>query len=699
MITCVAVLALCLVATASDAGQSRPAREHIGGSIRGNAAAAFVHRPSDSIAGPPAGRSPQGYPNCYAQVAPTRNPIRFSSSLHARGGSVSLTISHYRLPTMLTQSPACAPSVVAGHTYSASLSYRSTTSAIGLEILSDTSSGWHTWYAVPVHLAAKRGFGKVSVVLAPIDVGVERIAFGVLMHARGTVQVEDLSLSDLSRPSRAPTPAPSTTVGLPAIPASPSPSPATNPPTQTPPVEPEPGPPVKTPPVGEEAPCEKLPEVHPPTEKTTYVEPSGEPSKVGRWTVREGVENARTIHAVLLQNGKLLLMAGSGNDRMEFARGCFRSYIYNPDANTWKEIKTPKDVFCAGHVQLANGNVLIVGGTKAYPPAPKNPGEFPSTVYEGENTSWIFNIRTEQYEKVKYDEADPNNSNEPGPLLNGAWYPSATELGDGDVISFGGLNEEGKGATQTNYYIDESNGADSAGDQLGEWVGWGSPLLQQTYDWFWGLYPSMILTADGRLFYDGGHVFGNGLDRVEISPGVFIKSPQAPEGSSLYDFYCTPGKTQKENEEEANDTNPEAKVVGPKVAGGPASEDETHPRVESTPGLEDPNQRDQSASLLLPPAQKQEVMIMGGGNTYETGTPAIDSTDEIDLEESKPEWKAGPDLPQGVMDNGEPEEPGMGKMYVSAVALPDGTVLETGGSEAPAHQRRARGGHLRSGGK
>ena len=180
--------------------------------------------------------------------------------------------------------------------------------------------------------------------------------------------------------------------------------------------------------MGEEAPCEKLPEVHPPTEKkTTYVEPSGEPSKVGRWTVREGVENARTIHAVLLQNGKLLLMAGSGNDRMEFARGCFRSYIYNPDANTWKEIKTPKDVFCAGHVQLANGNVLIVGGTKAYPPAPKNPGEFPSTVYEGENTSWIFNIRTEQYEKVKYDEADPNNSNEPGPLLNGARYPSATE--------------------------------------------------------------------------------------------------------------------------------------------------------------------------------------------------------------------------------------------------------------------------------
>ena len=68
-------------------------------------------------------------------------------------------------------------------------------------------------------------------------------------------------------------------------------------------------------------------------------------------------------------------------------------------------------------------------------------------------------------------------------------------------------------------------------------------------------------------------------------------------------------------------------------------------------------------------------MILGGGNTYETGTDAIDSTDEIDLQEEHPEWKKGPNLPRGKLDNGELGPESAGKMYVSAVALPDATCL------------------------
>ena len=330
-------------------------------------------------------------------------------------------------------------------------------------------------------------------------------------------------------------------------------------------------------------------------------------------------------------------------------------------------------------MQLADGNVLFVGGTKGYPPPPK-PGEYPSTVYKGANTSWIFNIKTEEFEKVPYNELEPHQPKEPGPLLSGAWYPSATELGDGNVISFGGLNEQGEGATATNYYIAPYNKGDAAGDPPGQWVGFGSDELQQTYDWFWGLYPSMILTADGRLFYDGSHVFGNGLEETKSTPA---KSPRRRTPRGYTTSTARPAKSQPEEEKEQNDTNPRSQSRGAEGGGRIVSEDETHPRVENTPGLEDPDQRDQSASLLLPPAQAQKVMILGGGNTYETGTDAIDSTDEIDLQEEHPEWKKGPNLPRGKLDNGELEPEGAGKMYVSAVALPDGTVLETGGSLLP----------------
>ena len=173
----------------------------------------------------------------------------------------------------------------------------------------------------------------------------------------------------------------------------------------------------------------------------------------------------------------------------------------------------------------------------------------------------------------------------------------------------------------------------------------------------------MILTADGRLFYDGSHVFGDGLEGTA----------QAPSGSSIYDFWCTPGKSRTEEEAETGSTNPNAIVKGPNGE---------YRRVTDTPGLTHPDQRDQSASLLLPPAQAQKVMIMGGGNTYEPNTPATSSTQEINLSEASPKWQAGPDLPSGEAESGM-ESMGQGKMYVSAVALPDGTVLETGGSLYP----------------
>jgi Domain of unknown function (DUF1929) len=665
-----ASVVLGLNAAMPAAGQSEPAAR-LAGKIQRAAAVATARRADNLLANPDVTARRAGVPTCYSEASLTSANVRFYQPPRGSGGAIALQLGSPRQQRMVTQSPACAPRVAVGHSYSASLSYRGTGAALSLEVLAHVRGAWRVSH-VAEHLKARKAFTTVSVLIGPVQGGVDRLAFGVLLRGRGVVRTTGYSLIDVSAHPQAPATSSQASTG--SVATTPAPT-ATPPPTTTPtaPVVPSEGLPAPI----EKLPsqCEELAREEPSLELSLPEGTSTEPLSVtGRWTVREGVDHARTIHAVLLQNGKLLLMAGSGNSRMEFDAGCFRSYVYNPVANTWKEIPTPTDLFCAGHVQLANGNVLILGGTKGYPEPPKL-GEFPSTIFKGENASWVFNIKTEAYEKVPYDELEPHQPKEPGPLLNGTWYPSATELGNGNVISFGGLNEEGVGATSTNYYIAPYNTGDAAGDQPGQWVGFGSNELQQTYDWFWGLYPSMILTADGRLFYDGSHVFGNGLQSISPTP--------APDASALYDFYCTPGKSQKEEEAEQNNTDPEATVVGPKVAGGPESEDETHPRVENTPGLEDPNQRDQSASLLLPPAQSQKVMILGGGNTYETSVFATNSTDEIDLLEPNPQWKKGPELPRGRLDDGELEPKGAGKMYASAVALPDGTVLETGGSLLP----------------
>jgi hypothetical protein len=303
----------------------------------------------------------------------------------------------------------------------------------------------------------------------------------------------------------------------------------------------------------------------------------------------------RSMHSVVLNNGKVLLIAGSGNSEENFDAGTFTSAVYDPVKGTYKVIPTPKDMFCSGHVQLADGRVLVMSGNKAFPVAGGHG-------YEGYKDSYIFDPVTETYSKTN-------------DLNDGHWYPSATELGNGDVISFGGLREDSTGSVTAERW--------SAAQQ--QWL----PFTQVNQTWsYWGLYPSMILMQDGRLFYSGSHVFGNG------TPGT---------GSAIYDY----------------DAN----------------------TVTAIPGLQSKDERDQSASVLLPPAQDQKVLTIGGGN-IDSNPEANRLTDIIDLKAANPAYTVGPQIPQGTVDlgNGKVAETGnQGKMYVSAVLLPDGKVLETGG--------------------
>jgi hypothetical protein len=311
----------------------------------------------------------------------------------------------------------------------------------------------------------------------------------------------------------------------------------------------------------------------------------------GKWQVM-GYESAvRGIHAVMLHNGKVLLVAGSGNDPNAFAAGTFKTAVYDPATGAFTNVATPADLFCSGHVQLRDGKVLVMGGNKDYPKADGSVG------YRGLKNSYVFDPATNTYTRTNDMKA-------------GHWYPSATVLGNGDVLSLGGLGEDSTGTTTTDYY--------SAAQ--GKWID--NPV--QTWSW-WGLYPAMVLMQDGRLFYTGSHTFGVGL------PG---------SGASIYNY--------------GNGT------------------------ITDVPGLQRKDERDQSMSVLLPPAQAQRVFTVGGGNGDE-GKTAHRLTDLIDLKAANPQYQPGPLLPQGTLTGGAAQTGEQGKMYVSLVLLPDGTVFETGG--------------------
>ena len=110
---------------------------------------------------------------------------------------------------------------------------------------------------------------------------------------------------------------------------------------------------------------------------------------------------------------------------------------------------------------------------------------------------------------------------------------------------------------------------------------------------------------------------------------------------------------------------------------GPVTMDLTTTPVTITgvPGLDDPVIRNPSASVLLPPAQHQRFMIIGGGPEDESN--ATGSTSVIDMTEPAPQFRPGAAM-------------SLPRMHLNAVLLPDRTVFVSGGALAREDREVAR---------
>lgn len=136
-----------------------------------------------------------------------------------------------------------------------------------------------------------------------------------------------------------------------------------------------------------------------------------DPAQVGSWatgTPFSGDQNM--VHVVCSPTGKCLFVVGKANR--------FSSYVYNPTAGITALVKTPDDLFCAGHVLLPDGRALVIGGTLGTSP------------WRGTRTVYAFNFVTESYEKL----AD---------MAVGRWYPSVVTMSDGRQLITSGYDVNG----------------------------------------------------------------------------------------------------------------------------------------------------------------------------------------------------------------------------------------------------------------
>jgi len=413
----------------------------------------------------------------------------------------------------------------------------------------------------------------------------------------------------------------------------------------------------------------------------------------GHWDIIDFPPEYRqdTIHAALLRTGKVLLIAGSGNNQDNFNAKKFDTRIWDPVKGTIKKIPTPKDLFCTGHTQLANGNLLIAGGTKRYEKLkgdvtkagglmvvhnenPDKPMTLPAgTKFTGKENGKTFVSKDPVLVPRAKKVFDPRTGkflrNDPG---LGRIYVEAKKSGT--------KYETG---TQDNYRIQGLTGTDARNTYgIAQKLALDKKDFQGIRDAFefdpvaekyikvdpmnearW--YPTLTTLSDGKI------LSVSGLDDIgQLVPGkneVFDpKTKKWTYTSTIRQFPTYPALFLMQNGKIFYSGSNAG--YGPDNVGRvPGIWDVDTNKFSKLPGLSDANEMETSGTVLLPPAQNEKFMVIGGGGVGESKLSS-NRTRLIDLKDKNPKFVDGPTLEKGTR-------------YPQSSVLPDDTVLVSGGSE------------------
>lgn len=336
------------------------------------------------------------------------------------------------------------------------------------------------------------------------------------------------------------------------------------------------------------------------------------PATQGQFELLPYDSQVLAVHAAVLPHGKVLFFAGSGNNGVRFA---------SPDFGD-----TTKEFWCSVVWDYA-GSMASDKPHFFHPDTLRDAGGRPIDFFCGGESLLADGRLLAAGGTLAYDVDGQNRPAGHGfqgrpdaltfdlttqqwsvaaSMQHGRWYPTLITLGDGRIMAASGLDVNGSHTTDIEIYTDSAAG--------GSW----STLTDPSRLPFDGLplYPHLFQLADGRVFYTGGH-----MDDATLRSSCLIDITHNPV------------------------------------------------QITSISGLQAPLSRNQSASVILPPAQDQRFLIMGGalpvGEDY-----ATDSVSRIDLKDLS-----------GALPAFQPAAPLLlPRVHLNAVLLPDRTVFVSGGA-------------------
>ena len=410
-------------------------------------------------------------------------------------------------------------------------------------------------------------------------------------------------------------------------------------------------------------------------------------ARYGLWTRLDIPSRFRVngIHSTLLYNGDVLIMAGSGNNQAFFNAGTFKTLLLNPATMRMRLIPTPWDLFCAGHVELPDGNILIAGGTARYENLhPAHAGgsmtvvndtgqewTLPKgTVFVGPHGAQFASAFAVRIPRARMRPGAPGGNPKIVPSQQNVWV-DAVRKGRGSVI-----------AKASRFRVRGLLGPQA--DNLLYGIGTPMTLEKQNFEGtkdayifdvrtsrfvkvnsmsYARWYPTLAELGNGMVMAMSGL---NGQGQITMNSELFNPRSGRWSQGPAHGFPTYPATFLTESGQ--------LFFTGSNAGYGPATAAWRSPGFwnlrtnifRPVPGLADPQDLETSASVLLPPAQKQTLMVLGGGGVGQSNSLTA-RTALIDVAAPDPRWVKGPALAQPTR-------------YPITVLLPTDEVLVTGGS-------------------
>ena len=411
--------------------------------------------------------------------------------------------------------------------------------------------------------------------------------------------------------------------------------------------------------------------------------------KNGHWSVLQAPTGLRinAIHSALLYTGKVLIIAGSGNNLKSFKAGTFKSLLWDPSTNEFQRIPTPSDLFCGGHAVLPDGKLLIAGGTKRYEVLAKNVTHAAGVMtVRNESPDYGVDLRKDtafvsggvRFRSTRSVSLPPatkvvnaHGKTEVRASSAEVWVKAAKPGRDSIVAAPAHYVIETVPAARRNnvYGIADALTMDKQ-EYRGDNKSYIFDPATERYEKVSNLtlarwYPTLVGLKDGRV------LAVSGLDQFgRMIPGnneiynpktrTWRAAPQLHRTLPTYPalFLMPSGNLFYSG----SNAGYGSATVGRK----PGIWDLGNNTFRPVPGLRDPTQTETSGSVLLPPAQKQRYMVVGGGGIGDSPRSTA-RVDVVDLNDKSPHFTPGPDLAKGTR-------------YPNLVIAPDDKVVISGGS-------------------